>query len=94
MRRTSWRTVPPAAGSIFPHSKIFSDSPRRTALVSNRSLADSGAVLVVGGEGDRLLAEVESDLGALEVVARRDLASRLVERIHQLLLVEVAHHVE
>src|SRR5690606_13196891 len=37
---------------------------------------------------------IKRDLAALEVVARRDLTSRLIERVDELLLVEVAHDVE
>ena len=57
-------------------------------------LRRAGAIVVVGREGDRVLAQLEGDLAALEIVARRDLAARLVQRVDQLLLVEVAHHVE
>src|SRR5438105_3298832 len=53
-----------------------------------------GAELVVRGERDLALSELQAGATALEVVPRRDLAADLVERVHQLLLVEVAHHVE
>ena len=40
------------------------------------------------------LAQLQGALAALEVVAGRDLAPHLVEGVDQLLVVEVAHHVE
>src|SRR3954451_6951491 len=43
---------------------------------------------------DLFLAQLDFRLGALEVVAGLDLASRLVERVHQLLLIEVADDIE
>src|SRR5688500_15724214 len=58
------------------------------------ALGGAGTVLVVGGQDDRVLVELERDLAALEIVPGRDLATGLVERVDQLLLVEVAHHVE
>src|SRR5947207_291020 len=53
-----------------------------------------GTELDVGGQGNLGLAELKGAAAPLEVIARRDLAPHLVERIHQLLLVEVAHHVK
>jgi len=43
---------------------------------------------------DLVLAQLELCLGVLEVVARLDLTTRLVESVHQLLLIEIADHVE
>ncbi len=57
-------------------------------------LCGTSPVVIIGGQGDAILAELERHLAALEVITRRDLAPRLVECIDQLLLVEVAHQVE
>ena len=54
----------------------------------------AGAEVVVGMKRDLVLAELQRHLRALEVVARRDLAAHLVQRVDQLLLIEVAHHVK
>src|SRR5574338_815679 len=54
----------------------------------------AGPILVVGLQRDVALAELQRDLGTLEVVAGRNLAPDLVKRVHQLLLVEVADDVE
>ena len=53
-----------------------------------------GPVLVVGDEDELVLRLRQVDRDALEVVALADLAPDLVERVAQLLLVEVAHDVE
>ena len=53
-----------------------------------------GPVLVVGDEGELVLGLLELDRHALEVEALADLAADLVERVAQLLLVEVADDVE
>src|SRR6185503_21196796 len=53
-----------------------------------------GAVLVVGDQGELALALREVDGHALEVEALLDLAADLVERVAQLLFVEVADDVE
>ncbi len=53
-----------------------------------------GPALVVGQEGDLLLAQLELGGHALEVVARADLPAHLVQGVDQLLVVEIADHVE
>src|SRR5690348_16003110 len=53
-----------------------------------------GPELVVCGEGDLALAQLQGASTALEVEPGRDLAPNLVEGVYQLLLVEVAHNVE
>ena len=90
----SWRTLLPPAGSTLPQSKIFSDRLRLIAFDSMRSLTARGPVLVVGDEDELLLGLRQVDRHALEVVALADLAPDLVERVAQLLLVEVADDVE
>ena len=47
-----------------------------------------------GEQGDRLVLERDLDVDALEVIPGRDLATRLVDRVDQLLAVELADDVE
>ena len=90
----SWRTLFPPDGSIFPQSKILSERFRLTAFDSIRSRTDLRPELVVGQQGQRIPGLGQLDGCALEVEALSHLPPDLVERVAQLLLVEVAHHVE
>ena len=59
-----------------------------------RSLTALARDLVVGDQDELVLGLGQVDGHALEVVALPDLATHLVERVAQLLLVEVADDVE
>ena len=89
-----WRTLLPPASSILPQSKILSDRPRRIAFDLDQVLDRVRPVLVVGQEHELGLGLGELDGHALEVEPRPDLATNLVERVAQLLFVEVADDVE
>ena len=90
----SWRTLLPPAGSTLPQSKILSDRLRRTAFDSIRSLTAAARYSSSVSSVISSLPWVSSTVDALEVEALLDLAPHLVERVAQLLLVEVAHDVE
>ena len=90
----SWRTLLPPAGSTLPQSKILSDRLRRIAFDSMRSLTAAARYSSSVTRTSSSLACVEVDRHALEVVALPDLAPDLVERVAQLLFVEVADDVE
>ena len=89
-----WRTLLPPAGSTLPQSKILSDRLRRIALDSMRSLTAAARCSSSVSEDELVLALRQVDGDALEVEARADLATDLVERVAQLLLVEVADDIE
>ena len=93
-RAICWRTLLPPAGSTLPQSKILSDRLRRIALDSMRSLMAAARCSSSVTRTSSSLACVEVDRHALEVVALADLAPDLVERVAQLLLIEVADDVE
>ncbi len=64
------------------------------ALDSMRSRSGVCPQLGVDRERDVVLVQLDVRRRALEVVAGGDLAPHLVEGVHQLLTIEVAHHVE
>ena len=89
-----WRTLLPPAGSTLPQSKIFSDRLRRIAFDSIRSLTAAARYSSSVSRTSSSFAWRQVDGHALEVEALPDLAPDLVERVAQLLLVEVADDVE
>ena len=89
----TWRTVPPAAGSSFPVEDLQRQVPR-TAFDWTRSLIaaarkSSSAIRVIS-----VLPSSSVDLLPLKSYRVAISAPNLVEGVHQLLLVKVAHHVE
>ena len=64
------------------------------AFDSIRSRIGLGARLGVRAQHDLVLAQLDLGYAALEVIARGDLTPRLVERVDELLLVELADDVE
>ena len=89
-----WRTLLPPASSTLPQSKILSDRLRRIAFDSMRSLTAAARYSSSVTQDELVLGLGQVDGHALEVEAGADLATDLVERVAQLLLVEVADDVE
>ena len=90
----SWRTLlPPGGLDLAPVEDLERQvAPDRLGL--DEVLDRRRPVLVVGHEDDLVLGLGQVDRHALEVVALSDLAPDLVERVAQLLFVEVADDVE
>ena len=93
-RPIRWRTLLPPASSTLPQSKILSDRLRRIAFDSMRSLTAAARCSSSVSRIELVLRLGQLDGHALEVEPRADLAPDLVERVAQLLLVEVADDVE
>ena len=89
-----WRTLLPPASSTLPQSKILSDRLRRIAFDSMRSLTAAARYSSSVTRMSSSLAWVRSTVTPLKSNRCADLAPDLVERVAQLLLVEVAHDVE
>ena len=94
LRVTVWRTAPLEASSTFPYESAFSETLRLTSFSSSTCVSALQPVLARGVELDRLLAELDRAVGALEVEARADLTTRLVDRVADLLEVHLGDHVE
>ena len=91
---TVWRTVPLVASSTFPKSSALSDTLRRTSFSSSTWVSAWSRASLSVRELDRLLAELDRGPGVLEVEAGADLALRLVDRVADLLHVELGDDVE
>ena len=94
LRVTVWRTVPLVASSTFPNESAFNETWRRTSFSSSTCVRALSRGVALGVELDRLLAEVDRGTGVLEIEARTDLTPRLVDRVADLLHVELGDHVE
>ena len=90
-----WRTLCPAAGSIFSNSRFFQRDAALDQLL-REDLDDSLELVVVGrGELDGLVAlEVDLGLRVLEVEARANLFHCLVNCVLYFLKLYLADYVE
>ena len=93
-RPICWRTLLPPAGSTLPQSKILSDRLRRMAFDSMRSLTAAARCSSSVSRTSSSLDWVSSTVTPLKSNRGPDLAADLVERVAQLLLVEIADDVE
>ena len=89
----AWRTWPLAAGWISPADSAFSGMAADRLLLQH---LEGGLQPVLGGGGEprSFLSCAERGLGGLEVEPLRDLAARLVDRVADLLHVDLGHDVE
>ena len=78
----------------MPQSKIFSERPRRIAFDSRRSLTAAARYSSFVTRTELVLALLEIDRRGPEVEPLCDFPPNLVERVAQLLDVEVADDVE